>query len=77
MKDRLRAWGFPLLLLSVTGFFLFLFIQNYRSTHCGSDLMGMTQRADGTWEVSNPCADDPLVVTYNVDSNGVTRAKRR
>jgi hypothetical protein len=76
MKDRLRTWGFPLLLLSVTGFFLFLFIQNYRSTHCGSDVIGMTQRADGSMEVSSPCGNDPLITTYNVDGDGVTRSKR-
>jgi hypothetical protein len=76
MKDRLRTWGFPLFLLSVTGFFLFLFIQNYRSTHCGSDVISMTQRAGETMEVRTPCGNDPLAATYNVDANGVNRSKR-
>jgi hypothetical protein len=76
MRDKIRTWGFPLPLLVVTGFFLFLFIQNYRSTHCGSDVLGMKKRPDSTWLVSNPCADDPLVVTYNVDGNGVRRSTR-
>jgi|KBSSwiStaDraftv2_1062776.scaffolds.fasta_scaffold00117_40 hypothetical protein len=76
MRDKFRTWGFPLVLLAVTGFFLFLFIQNYRSTHCGSDVLGMEKRSDETWRVLNPCADDPLAATYSVDSNGVTRSNQ-
>ena len=72
----MRACGFPLVLLTVHGIFPLFVHSELPVDSLWSDVFAMTQQPDGTMKVSNPCADDPLTVTYNVDANGVTKSKR-